>query len=331
MSAEVKQNPLSLRGRGFRMVNDMKPPAKLLLISTLTVVGLSPFATAAPTLYESFSGYTTASLSGQATSGTCLTGNWDQGSTVLAPFVNFNGVSTGLTYAQGANQLVVSGGGMTSFRTSSSQAGKGIQLAPTSFDTSLPDEVWLSVLVDYSGSPQTGSAMLGVTINNSSTLLGGQRAFGIGITGGNAGGVQGMDGLQLNLGSGSVAAEDTGLSLSTGVNLIVARIRDSSNPNTFTDDMTVWVNPTLGVEPVGGGDTLFLTDGWVASNSEWGVNSVFASHNFATGSSTQMDELRYGNTYADVTPFTTIPEPSSLLPLGGAASTLLVVRLRKRF
>ena len=174
--------------------------------------------------------------------------------------------------------------------------------------------------------------MLGVTLNDGSTVLGGERTFGIGITGGNAGGVEAIDSAALNQpnpSTASLAAMDTGLALSTGVNLIVARIRDSANPDTTEDDMTVWVNPTLGVEPVAGGvDLGGPAFAWVANNASWGVNSVFASHTLDTGNSVVMDELRYGNTYADVTPFTTIPEPSSLLLIGLAVAGILAVKRR---
>lgn len=287
----------------------------LLLLSILGAACLASPVNAA-VIYESFSGYTTDPLpgsptgtAGQTTSGTGLFGGWIDSGTALASTVNFNGVSTGLTYSQGSTELSVSGGAMIAFRTSGFAGEKGIQVGVSSFDTDLPGEVWMSVLVDFSGA-QTGSAMLGVTIDDANELAGdGSRAFGIGIFNGNVGAVQAADGTDLDQPNGAFTADDTGLALATGVNLIVAKITDSP------DTMTVWLNPTLGVEPTTGGATLGgPASRWVAGNASWGITSLFATHDFAEGSSVVMDEFRYGNTFADVTP---VPEPSTFALLSG--------------
>jgi hypothetical protein len=275
-------------------------------------------------MYEDFSsvGYT-GSLDGDTTSATGVTGSWDEAGTAVAVNVGFNHVSSGLTFTQGLNQLTTSGGAVNAFRTSGLASGKSIQLESSPFTTSLNEEVWMSLLVDYDGTPVTGSAMMGVSINDGNPLTV-PRSFGIGIDGGVVGAYQGNN--QDMPDSGLDAEALTGLSLLTGINLIVARVANGS-----PDSMEVWLNPTLGgATPTSGASVTLDGFGWVGSNASWGVNSLFVSHNLDTGSDVTLDEFRYGASFADVTPFTVIPEPSSLamLALSGVAMFFACKRRR---
>ncbi len=107
--------------------------------------------------------------------------------------------------------------------------------------------------------------------------------------------------------TGQYVIEDRGGSgqVSSGVNaqvgetaLLVVKAEFSATGN---DTFTLFVNPTLGVEPLTGA---------VKSNSN--VGSVVGLTIYSTGA-LRIDELRLGQTFADVTPAATaVPEPTSL-------------------
>jgi hypothetical protein len=88
------------------------------------------------------------------------------------------------------------------------------------------------------------------------------------------------------------------------------------------DNAYLFVNPTLGVEPLisGASATLLgVTDlSFFRLRPFTGANDAANSRPYAEFA---MDEIRIGDTYADVTPFTVVPEPSvvALLVVGLAA------------
>lgn len=96
------------------------------------------------------------------------------------------------------------------------------------------------------------------------------------------------------------------------------------------DDAYLWVNPILGVEP-----SLSSADAKMLGSFDFAFNRVrpFAGANDAGNSrpygEEQIDEIRLGTTFLDVTPFMAVPEPSVMvLSLVGAG--LLAWRLKRR-
>lgn len=103
----------------------------------------------------------------------------------------------------------------------------------------------------------------------------------------------------------------------TNVSLVVLRIdfltNDVESANITNDNIYIWINPTLGVEP----STNNAATNGIANGHDLAFNRVRFFAGAANGGSTApaewfCDEVRIGNTYADVTPYT---------PGGGGPST----------
>ncbi len=86
------------------------------------------------------------------------------------------------------------------------------------------------------------------------------------------------------------------------------------------DTVELWVNPTLG-------GTLGTADASISGGD-------FAITCFNTRPDTAnvfiFDELRIGESYADVTPYTVIPEPTTWALLAGSLTALVVFRRRRQ-
>lgn len=86
-----------------------------------------------------------------------------------------------------------------------------------------------------------------------------------------------------------------------------------------TENISLFVNPTLGTEPGTASATTTKTN-------QLNVDS-FRIQSADAGT---LDELRFGTTYADVMPFTAVPEPASVaLVLLGGAGMVAVIRRRR--
>lgn len=113
------------------------------------------------------------------------------------------------------------------------------------------------------------------------------------------------------------------------LSLVVLRFdyAEPGAPNT-NDAVYMFINPTLGVEPT-------LAEAVVSTNNwfDFTFNRVrpFAGGNAANQPYAELsvDELRVGTTFADVTPFTPVPEPS-IFALGGAGILAFAWALRRR-
>ena len=88
-----------------------------------------------------------------------------------------------------------------------------------------------------------------------------------------------------------------------------------------TDTISLYVNPALGGGPPAS-PTVSLAVPHAATLSQFDVD-----YGSLSGGSTMFDEIRLGQTFADVTP---VPEPSSLLLAGLAALGLHLKRRRVR-
>lgn len=90
--------------------------------------------------------------------------------------------------------------------------------------------------------------------------------------------------------------------------MIVARF--AFTPGTSNVELTLWVNPTPGLAaPDSAGATANIA-------KPFGSNGTFS----IAGRAWSFDELRFGGSYADVTP---VPEPAALALVGLAVPALL--------
>lgn len=111
---------------------------------------------------------------------------------------------------------------------------------------------------------------------------------------------------------------DSGVAASAGQTVLLVAKFVFGNGNVDTIDL--WVNPVLGQDPgapmasISGGD--------------------FTMTNFntrpGTASAMILDEIRLGESYADVTPFSAVPEPSTVAALLGLGAFALGVRRGRR-
>ena len=141
----------------------------------------------------------------------------------------------------------------------------------------------------------------------------------------------------LNWGAYAVANGQMGAYSTTPastLSLIVVRI-DLNLDGGILDRFRVYVNPTLGVEPATADAESSAFD-FFTSLSE--INRVRMRAGGSSSSTTglnlgasqlQVDEIRIGTEYADVTPFTVVPEPASAV-LGLMGAALLAVHRPRR-
>lgn len=115
----------------------------------------------------------------------------------------------------------------------------------------------------------------------------------------------------------------------SNLSLVVLRFdfADPSAPNT-NDAVYMFINPSLGIEPS-------LADA-AASTNNWFDFTFNRVRPFAGGNANNqpyaelsVDEIRIGTTFADVTPFTPVPEPS-VVALGGVGLLAFAWGMRRR-
>jgi len=274
----------------------------------ITALLAAPLGHAAVTAYDPFltgaipaSGqYTVGNLQFQGPTVNGFTGNWIAGQ-------GFPQVSaTGLSYTNGSGSLVTSGGSISSANNNGVRAGRLLSTPVTaSSNTTLYMSVLLqleSVSSNYKSfelhnlSFDDGGTNRRLQLGQASDFISGSTNYGIRLFG--------DDNLRLDLG----AADTT-------VNLFVIKFVLSTANN--GDSITVFRNPTMGGAEPG-------TNSGVLS----GFNMTFDRTSLArfNGSSViAADEIRFGDSFADVTP---IPEPSSALLLVTAVLGLAIRRRR---
>ncbi len=95
---------------------------------------------------------------------------------------------------------------------------------------------------------------------------------------------------------------------------------DPQAANNGQDEIYMWVNPDLDSTPADG-DALYLPFRRRDNAADQSPTYMLDRMRIMKGgngswTSAQLDEIRLGETYADVTPFTAVPEPSTLVLLG---------------
>lgn len=225
-----------------------------------------------------------------------------------------------LGYTSGANSLVTSGNHSHMFGTAngSFEPARGLASSAGGADgTSL----YMSFLIQRTGEvqdPATTSPpnMYPRGANVRWWTDGGER--------GNIGNFSNASSNTVKLQSKDSTVIDSGATYSD-LNFVVGRIDfDSTGGNM----LHLWVNPDLATEDLGAAMSTAYMDGTDISHGGIDFISPFLGNNSSGRPPSEIlwDEIRIGTTYADVTPYTTIPEPTAGLLAALAASALAVRR-----
>lgn len=279
----------------------------------LIAAALAPTAQGALFIQDQFlSGASPAS--GEYAADTAVTGTAPTGGTLTGftgNWLNGSGsgpvsIASGLTYSDGTNSLSTAGGALIAPASVSARAGRIVSTPVTATTTGTFYMSFLLQSNTASGGNYRSMELHTGGFNDTAhrTLQLGMGGTGSDFAAGNYGlRIDGNDSLKLNLGASD-----------TATNLFVLKfvLGDTAD----SDSVTAYRNPTLGTEPLTAIGTLS------------GFNFTFdraTLANFQSGSqSLTMDEFRFGDSYASVTP---IPEPSALLL--GALGSLFLLRKRR--
>lgn len=267
--------------------------------------------------YMTGTGYTSDSLVGQAPTVSGFdAGAWASPSS-YADYVYYRTEEGQLSYTDGnAWTLATAPGQLNLFRSSSSSSANKDISRNLDVGTSLPDNLYISMLVQVSS---------GTSFTFQSASSGYEdRRFGFGID---------SDGHPFVTVSGIVNDQETNTAVTITPDqphFLIARLTNGATST--TDQIELFLDPLLASE---GLNTAVATidegNFYVAGNSTWTLKDVFFS-NIAptTPGSIIMDEVRIGAQWSDVTPM--VPEPSTFLlsALGLVGVGLVGRRRRKR-
>ena len=265
-------------------------------VSLLVMVMLLDNANAGLMVYESFD-YTPGTRPGTGGSG------WKQawGSDPLET------TAYGLAYADGnGNALQVAGNASTRLSTGSTQVE-----AVRDFQVELIDTFWFSLLI-------RGAA------GNETVSLGINESFYIGqgakdVTSADFG-LYDADKTQLS-GGGLVSLTES--------SLFVGRALYDQSQEKFSQ-LNVWHNPVLDVQP-GVADASIFYSGAIKEFDK--VPKIAVYHTSDLGA---LDEIRFGESFSDVTAFTSagpaaVPEPATVVIIGTLIPLTLLMRRRRAF
>jgi hypothetical protein len=267
--------------------------------SVAQTIGYDPFAIgAAPENGE----YTLGNLVGQDTTIASWAGIWDEA--FVAPSAQV--VGTGLGYSNGSGTVASTGGSVNLLGT---PASRDSRILTTGFNNAFVGTVYMSFMIQLEDVDNSYRAFE----LHQNTANDGDRKFQIGT------GEQGSANFFVRLFNENNFGffADLGTS-NTDVNFFVAKwVFGDTND---ADSLTLWMNP----------EDLASEDGSVPDYFKNNFNMEFNRTTFAafgSGGAT-WDEMRLGNTFADVT---TVPEPQTyaMLVMFGALAFLHRVRHRK--
>jgi len=233
------------------------------------------------------------------------TGTWTK--TNNAAEVTMTVTSSGLNYTDGLGNVLTVAGNAVADTSNAAKMADYRAFTPPVGTFNNGNSVWLSALVNATS---YGNSNIQVFMTQSQDP-GNGGGYGFSISSAGVFVQSGVTTSQVGAATGS-----TGSTF-----LIVAKLTFNSNP--ALDTVTGWLNPNLDTTPTSGGTTI---TGAINTSTTY----------LAVRGGTQMvgtvDELRLGNTFADVVPFTgaAVPEPSTYAMISlGLFGLVLLQRRRK--
>lgn len=285
---------------------------KFACVAAVASLALAGSASAQLIGYEGFAGYTAGELGGQVGAGSIgfSESSWAVGSNKTVDLV-------GLDYTDGSGNALVTSGGSVRSQGDWNRAHRGLTAA---FPTSVPGggKIWTSYLFRANGANDGGPFQV--------------RFYG-------AGGWDGGNKVSFDVVSNSPSFQHkvqpfvwfssgteggTFRPNVTGVNLIVAEYTlDDSNAPGNQGAINLYLNPTIGgASPV---------DVPVATMTNIGGLDTLDRLSFAGNNASawegSWDEIRWGSTFASVTPV--IPEPTTFAAIGALGAIALKRRVRR--
>ncbi len=289
---------------------------KKTLVTSALIAAVSTYSYAALSVQDSFltgstpanGEYTVGGVAGQNPATLGHNAAWANGST-NSPQIT----ATGLTYSNASGTLNTAGGALVT-NNSNTRTGRTLTSPITNATTSTT--LYVSFLLKletvgtinyrafelnngpFAAMDANRTLQLGHGSNNTDFGANSQTIFGLRLLNNNS--------LFINLGAAD-----------TNVNLFVMRFDLSSTDN--SDSITVWRNPSMGGAEPGTNNGTLNTFNMAFDRTALAKFGTFIDTN-VTG-----DELRFGDSFASVTP---IPEPSTGI-LAGFAGLALALRRRR--
>ena len=300
----------------------MKPP--LLPLTLLAVAALAGRASAALYVYEGFDYAIGPDGLGGQSGGTGFSGAWDDVANdgeIVAPT---------LSYTDSGGRMLTTSGNMA--RMDGSASGTSVNFRSIdSTQYASATTLYLSFLgqkeLTGTGSPLDSRAVNFAFFSNASERVsvghgtnapaggfGGEYRWGM-FTGGGGN-------------NGQVGDLTNGHYSSTGIqNAVFAVLRIDLNANGVNEALRLYINPSLDAEPAVPSAIVIDTRDIATVMSDLNRFRPFGGNTTASGTGIlNLDEIRLGSTWGDVTPFTVIPEPAS----AGLSSLAGLALLRRR-
>lgn len=238
-----------------------------------------------------------------------------------ASTVYFQTIDTGLSYSSGLNSLVTADGAVRHLHEATpddKEASRNIVNNPTPGDFT-----YYSFLLRYESEDDDWDSTVRLAVQQGAGTTS-ARHTGVGIN--SSGQLEVYESQNNTTTVGPALAQDQD-------HLIVVRLEELSGTG---DSMHVWLNPTLGAEPALGTADVPITGTfiYVGNNAAFDFDAygVTARLNNSSAANPEdfvyFDEFRLGTTWADVTPFTSVPTPAAL-PAGLAMLGLFAIRRRR--
>ncbi|QNN21288.1 PEP-CTERM sorting domain-containing protein [Planctomycetales bacterium ZRK34] len=314
ISLHLRSGLLALSLAAVVLIPHVSAKAALMAYDGFISGGATPNTAAGE--YETTTGFANDELIGQnpTTTGFDSTA-WTNSSSSYAAHIYYKTDDDQLTYVDSTfRQLNTSFGQLDLTRNSGTGGDVKQVFRDLDIGNALPDTLYISVLVQLSPSAEF---MLRSASTDGSSI----RRFNFGIDAvGNP--------FATGSGTGGFTDTNTGITVATDQpHLLVAKL---TNDGFESDQIDLYLDPDLQSE--GLNTPVATVDGgnfYVGGNGSWTLKDIFFFNNPSDdGEYVIMDEVRVGEFWSDVTPFTIVPEPATAALMLVPMASLMLRRRR---